>query len=243
MPEGPSILILKETLKPFEGKKVIAVEGNAKIDLKRIKGKKIIELQSWGKQLFICFNGFFLRIHLLMFGSYRINEKKDTAPRLNLTFVRGEINFYNCSIKLLEGAPGDLYDMESDVLSDLWNAAKAEKKLKALKKENVCDTLLNQEIFSGVGNIIKNEVLFLLKIHPKSVTGKLPAKKLKALIKLARDYSWDFYHWKKAFELRKHWQIYFKSECPRCKIHSKKEYLGKGNRLTFYCDNCQELYK
>jgi len=242
MPEGPSILILKEMLKPFEGKKVITVSGNSKIDIQRIKGKKIISLQSWGKHLLICFKYFFIRIHLLMYGTYRINERKETDPRLRLTFTKGEINFYTCSIILIEGSPEKVYDMESDILSDSWNPKKAGKKLKALENTNVCDALLNQEIFSGVGNIIKNEVLFLCRIHPKSLVENLPPKKLKELIKQAQDYSWNFYTWKKAFELRKHWQIYFKKECPRCKIPSKREHFGKGDRWTFYCENCQIKY-
>ena len=197
MPEGPSILILKESVVAFKGKKIISAEGNAKIDVARISGLKIKEFKSWGKHFLICFDGFFLRIHLLMFGTYRINERKDAKPRLRMTFAKGEINFYTCNVKLIEGDVNDVYDFEADVMSDTWNAKKAEKKIKALNETLVCDALLNQDIFSGVGNIIKNEVLFRIKLHPESDVKKLPAKKLKALIKDAQDYSWDFYKWKK----------------------------------------------
>ncbi len=177
-----------------------------------------------------------------MFGTYRINERKDAFPRLSMKFKKGEINFYTCSIKLIEGNVNAAYDWESDVMSESWNAKKAEKKLKALKNTKVCDALLNQEIFSGVGNIIKNEVLFRVKIDPESLVGALPLKKLKELVKEAHDYSWDFYAWKKKFELKKHWLIYKKTECPRCHFPSIKTYLGKTNRLTSFCANCQKLY-
>ncbi|HEY1039250.1 MAG TPA: DNA-formamidopyrimidine glycosylase family protein [Bacteroidia bacterium] len=243
MPEGPSIVILREETAVFKGKKVVSVTGNAKIDLQRAAGKKVRAFKSWGKQFLICFDDFFLRIHLLMFGSYRINEKKNTAPRMSLVFKNGELNFYNCSIKLVEGKAEDNYDWKTDIMSDEWSATGAEKKLKEIKKQNVCDALLNQEIFAGVGNIIKNEVLFRTYIHPESQIEKLPAKKLKELIKDARVYSLQFYEWKKVFELRKNWLIYKKSECPRCKIKTTRKYMGKTNRLTCYCDNCQEIYK
>jgi endonuclease-8 len=242
MPEGPSIVILKEALQSYKGKKVLSATGNAKIDLKRIDNQKIIDFKSWGKHFLICFKGFYLRIHLLMFGSYTINERKDRDPRLSLVFATGEINFYTCSIKLMEGDVEQDYDWEVDVMADEWNAAKADRTLKAMPEEKVCDVLLNQDVFSGVGNIIKNEVLFLTRIHPESLVGALPVKKRKELIKVARSYSFDFYTWKKAFVLRKHWQIYKKKICPRCQIPVVKAYLGKTKRLTCYCSNCQDLY-
>ena len=128
MPEGPSIVILKEELAGFKGKKIIEVHGNSKIDIQRLLNQKIIDFKSFGKQFLICFDGFFIRIHLLMFGPYRINERKDTAPRLSMKLKKGEINFYTCSIKLREGKPDTEYDWSSDVMSDQWNPKKAEAK-------------------------------------------------------------------------------------------------------------------
>jgi endonuclease-8 len=242
MPEGPSILILKEEVSSFKGKKIIQVSGNAKIDIERLSNLKITDFKSWGKHFLICFNGFFLRIHLLMFGTYRVNEQKETQARLSIKFKAGEINFYTCNIQLVEGDPNEVYDWEADVMSDEWNPKKAKKKLKVLSSEKVCDVLLNQEIFSGVGNIIKNEVLFRIKVHPESLIAELPVKKLKELLKEAQSYSWDFYNWKKKFELKKHWQIYKQKECPRCHIKTTTAYLGKNKRLSCYCENCQILY-
>lgn len=242
MPEGPSIRILKEQLDEFNGKKVITATGDASINFARIEGQKITDLKTWGKHFLICFKGFYLRIHLLMFGNYRINERKESKPRLRLTFKTGEFSFYTCNIKEFEGDPNDHYDWSSDIMSDEWKPLKAEKKLKEQKDRLVCDALLDQDIFSGSGNIIKNEVLFKTYIHPESLIGSLPPKKLKELIKATSIYSFDFLKWKKAFTLEKNWQIYTKKECPRCKIPSKINYLGKGKRISYYCDNCQVNY-
>ncbi len=66
-------------------------------------------------------------------------------------------------------------------------------------------------VFAGVGNIIKNEVLFRIRVHPLSKIGKLPPRKLSELIKQARQYSFDFLEWKKAFVLRKHWLAHNKA--------------------------------
>jgi endonuclease VIII len=101
---------------------------------------------------------------------------------------------------------------------------------------------LDQEIFAGVGNIIKNEVLFRISVHPETQVGALPPRKLTELINEAREYSFDFYRWKKAFELKKHWLIYTKRTCPRCKIPVLKRHTGKNPRRSFFCENCQTLY-
>ncbi len=66
-----------------------------------------------------------------MFGTYRINEKKEQPVRLNITFKSGEINLYSCSIKILEGDVNSQYDWSTDVMNDEWDAKNAKAKLKA----------------------------------------------------------------------------------------------------------------
>jgi len=244
MPEGPSIFILKEEASPFIGKKVLSVDGNSKLDIQRLKGEKITDIKTWGKQFLICFKGFTVRIHLLLFGSYRINEEKEgRVPRLSLHFKNGELNFYACSVKFIEGNINDAYDWSGDVLSDAWDPAKAKQKLLDQPETLVCDALLDQDIFAGVGNIIKNEELWRIQMHPLSQVGALPKNKLDELIYEARNYSFDFLKWKRIYELRKHYQVHTKKICPRdgAKLLLKK--LGKRNRRTFYCEVCQVLYE
>jgi endonuclease VIII len=242
MPEGPSIIILKEEVQSFAGKKIINVEGNSKQDIQRLSGQKIIEFKSWGKHFLICFKTFTVKIHFMLFGSYRINEQKESAPRLRLIFKEGEINFYACSVKLIEENLDDIYDWKADVMSDLWDPKAAKQKLKEIPEALVCDALLNQNIFSGVGNIIKNEVLFRIYLHPESKIGNLPESKIDELIKEARNYSFDFLKWKKEYVLRKHWLAHTKKICPRCDIPFIKKHLGKTNRRSFFCNNCQIFY-
>lgn len=86
MPEGPSVVILKEEVQPFAGKTVIEAVGNTKIPLNTIPGQKVRQFISWGKHFLICFNGYALRIHFLMWGSYRINEEKTSFPKIKTCF-------------------------------------------------------------------------------------------------------------------------------------------------------------
>jgi endonuclease-8 len=245
MPEGPSIFIAKEALNPIlKGKMIKAVRGNSKIDMQKLVGMKIIEVRSWGKHLLICFPDITVRIHFLMFGSYNIDEhiKLDRSLRMAVTAGKHTVYFYTCSIRILEGNADDLYDWQTDLLSDEWNALKARKKLKALPNEFVCDTILNQEIFSGAGNIFKNEVLYRIKVHPETRIKKLPPRKLTELVKETHQYAYDFLEWKKAYVLRKHWLAHTKKTCKRCDLKLIKKYCGKTKRRTFFCENCQVKY-
>jgi endonuclease-8 len=242
MPEGPSMIILKELAQPFKGKKILKVGGNSRLDIQRISGRKILDFKSWGKHFLICFKNFTVRIHFMLFGSYRINEEKDAVPRLALIFKDQQLNFYACSIKFIEENIDEVYDWTSDVMSDLWNPAAAKRKLKKMPGELACDVLLDQNIFAGVGNIIKNEVLFRIRLHPENKIANIPPVKMNELIREARNYSFDFLEWKKQFVLRKHWLAHTKKICPRCNIPFIKKYCGKTKRRSFFCTNCQLLY-
>jgi len=243
MPEGPSILILREAAARFRGKTVRSVNGNSKLDINRMQGRRIVSVRSWGKHLLLEFSGFSLRIHLMMFGSYRIDERKAGAtPRLSLRFDKGELNFYTCSLKFIEDPLDETYDWSGDVLSDQWSSRKARAKLKAAPDMLACDALLDQNIFAGVGNIIKNEVLYRIRVQPSSRVGNFPPRKLGEMIKQARQYSFDFLEWKKAFVLRKHWLVHTKRKCPSCSGALTKAYLGKTQRRSFFCERCQTLY-
>lgn len=243
MPEGPSLVILKEELQSFKGKKIIVVSGNSKQEIHRLEGQKIIDFKTWGKHFLIQFKKFSVRIHFLLFGKYTINERRDAVPRMALQFAKGEFNVYNCSVKFIEEPLDDVYDWSADVMNDDWDGKGAKKKLLAKPDVLVTDALLDQNIFAGVGNIIKNEVLYRIKVHPLSKAGALPAKKLNELIKEARIYSFQFLEWKKAYILRKQWKAHTKKTCERCDGPVIKEYLGKTARRTFFCTNCQVLYE
>ena len=243
MPEGPSLVILRELVQPFEGLRIVDAQGNSKIDKSRLIGQRIVALRTWGKHFLIEFRGFSIRIHLLMFGSYCIDERKDKPVRLSLAFAGGrELNFYSCAVRYVEGELDDEYDWAGDVLSDAWDPAAARRKLRSMPDTLVCDALLDQNVFAGVGNIIKNEVLFRIRVHPLSTAGALPARKLSELVEQARKYSFEFLEWKKAFVLRQHWLVHTKRTCPRCDIPLTKAHLGTTDRRSFYCERCQIRY-
>lgn len=244
MPEGPSLVILREQAERFAGRVVTEVAGNSKQDIQRMRGRRIVSVRTWGKHFLLEFDGFALRVHFMLYGSYRINEERAAAARLSLRIGRTDrLDFYACSVKFIEGRLDEAYDWSADVMSPQWNPRAARKKLKAMPSALAADALLDQDVFSGVGNIIKNEVLHRIGVHPESQVGALPPRKLGELIAQAREYSFDFLRWKKAFELKRHLQAHAKTHCPRDGERlSFRKHLGRARRRAFFCPACQRLY-
>lgn len=244
MPEGPSIVILREQAAHLVHMRITHASGNTRLDTQRLIGHTIVALRSWGKHFLIEFEHFSLRVHFLLFGSYRIDERRDgMTPRLSLSGSQGELNLYACSLRWIEEPLDAVYDWRTDVMSDQWSPARARRKLTGKPKLLACDALLDQEIFAGVGNIIKNEVLFRIRVHPLSEIGALPVTQRNALVREARTYAFEFLAWKKAYVLKKHWLVHTRQICPRCNIPLQRAKLGTTQRRSFFCNRCQVLYR
>ncbi len=249
--EGPSLYLAAQQLHPFVGKRILEVTGNSKVGIERMNQKKVLDIFSWGKHLVFQFDKFAMRIHFMLFGTFQaaINnkfvtgdyKKKAQSPRLVLKFKNGHLEAYSCSIKYIESARAkEEYDFSVDVLSDHWDQGKAIKTTQT-QDEEIADVLLDQTIFAGVGNIIKNEILSLAKVNPKAKANALPKTKVKQLVTLARDFSWQFYEWRKVFQLRVNLRIHRKGKCPWCGTKVIREKTGKRQRWAYYCPVCQSL--
>ncbi len=249
--EGPSLFLAKEQLRPFKKKVILRVTGNTKIDKERFKGAVVKDIFSWGKHLLFQFDGFALKVHFLLYGTFSAevegksvtgDYKKAQVPRLAFIFDNGQIEMYNCSVKIIEEPHmKSTYDFSADIMSKTWNPDLAYKKVKSCAGEEIADVLLDQEIFSGVGNIIKNEVLSLAYTNPREKIRNLKPKKIKEIISLAQSFSIQFYKWRKKFVLKKNLKIHRKSTCPHCGGKVKHEKTGKRVRWSHYCPVCQPL--
>jgi endonuclease VIII len=248
--EGPSLFLAKEQLKPFKKKRILSVSGNTKIGKERLEGRIVKDIFSWGKHLVFQFDDFAMRVHFMLFGTFEAvvdgkrvtgDYKRTLVPRLGLAFPNGEILMFNCSIKFIENAEAKgEYDFTTDVMSKSWDPNAAYKKVRQENNEQIADVLLDQDIFSGVGNIIKNEVLSLAYANPKTKVEDISPKKLKEIITLAHSYSQQFYAWRKKFVLTKNLKIHRRAACPHCGVKVIHEKTGKRQRISHYCPVCQK---
>jgi endonuclease-8 len=245
--EGPSLVILREELQPYLNKKVLKVSGNTTQPKESLKGRTLEKVETWAKVLFLTFSKpkskpIVIKIHFLMFGSYRINDAKENrTPRLELKFKNGILYFYSCS--LIFGADEYLnaVDTKVDVMSPNWDEEHVLKMMEQKKSTYLCDLFLDQSVFAGSGNIVKNEVLFNIRRHPLTKLSQIPKKDWPKLAHAVRDYCFNFLEWKKKYELRQHWQVYRKNTCPLCQRKLEKAPMGKWKRRTFFCQHCQKL--
>ncbi|BDC34398.1 endonuclease [Candidatus Dependentiae bacterium Noda2021] len=240
--EGPSIHQLASDLQPFVNKKIKKIYGNSRFEKEDLVGQKIKEIFAIGKRLVIQLETTALITHFLMYGSFRINEERpDRVPRLAIYTYKDRLYFYSCSVKRIEDTDFKKSVLfEYDILSDHWDRKKVIKAMKKHPKARIDDMLLNQDIFAGVGNIIKNEALFMSNVSPEKKISALSDKKLALIAQNAQDFSFNFLQWRKLYQLKKNLLIYRKLQCPVCRTKVKRGKTGVRNRWSFWCPKCQK---
>ena len=171
---------------------------------------------------------------------YEIFGRHSGAPRLALEFANGEITIWRASLKFIEYAR-DTYEFSTDVLSDQWSPATALKKIRKHPDEKIADVLLDHTIFAGVGNIIKNEVLFRTRTSPMTHVKQLSSATLKAIVADARVFSFPFLELRRRFALRKNLEVYGRGKSPVCSGRVSRRVHGKRKRRSFFCAACQRV--
>lgn len=242
MPEGPSILLLRNQLLPFKGKIVKKAGGYGKMPTAWLQNKKLADILTWGKHLLFVFANGTVRVHLGLFGEILVNETKKVNPSFFLHFAGGQINGYVVRAQRLDKPLKEIYDWRVDILSPKFDPAYVKKLLKEQASRTIDDVLMNQDIFSGVGNKIRNEALYRAAIHPKSITGKIPAARITALINAVVKYAKVFYNNLQKTGENNSFQVY-QQEYAADGSEVTMVVLPKSKRKLYYSEHRQKLYK
>jgi len=241
MPEGPSILHLRNKLLPFIGKMVKEAGGYGTMPTDWMNGKKLLDITTWGKHLLFRFVNGTVRVHLMLFGLILINERRKVNRSFYIEFNDGEINGYVVKAEKLEGKPEDVYDWRIDVMSEHFNATHVKDLLKKQANKPIDDLLMNQNIFAGVGNKTRNEALYRAGIHPESITGKIPVIKITKLINEVVKYSKLFYKNLETTGENKDFTVYKQAFAPDGSEVTMKV-LPKSKRKIYFSQHRQQLY-
>lgn len=242
MPEGPSILHLKNKLLPFKGKIVKQAGGYGKMPAAWINNKKLLDIRTWGKHLLFVFANGAVRVHLGLFGNILINERRKVNASFFLHFAKAEINGYVVRAQKIDKPLEEVYDWRNDILSPEFSKPHVKKILKDYADKTIDDVLMNQDVFAGVGNKIRNEALYRAGIHPLSITGKIPAVKINRLINEVVKYAKLFYqHLEKSGE-NNAFQVYQQEFAPDGSEVTMKV-LPKTKRKIYFSEHRQKLYK
>ena len=182
MPEGDTLFRTAAGLRPFlVGRDVTAahVQGPGAVpQIHRVVGQRIDAVEAHGKNLLIRFDGGLeLRTHLRMQGSwhrYRPGERWRRPPaRARLVLeVPGSVAvcFDALVVELFEqraeSLHGALSRLGPDLLDPAFDADEALRRMREPSRAalDVAVALLDQRALAGIGNVIKNEVLWIDRV-------------------------------------------------------------------------------
>jgi endonuclease-8 len=245
--EGPGVRTIADRLAPLMGKRVVSIDARSRFPLERLIGESLVRVYPVGKLLFLEFPECTLKIHFLMWGRYRLDgEILGKIPKLAVTFDDGAgLRFYASAIALLPNnrIPA-LYDPSLDPMDPSWDEERAARLVRGKGREWICDSLMDQSILPGVGNLIKNEALFSARVHPASPSRCIPREVLSRLLLAVRDFSFTWYRCDlKGKRIDPFLSIYRKKTCPECGGKVESGRMGALERISSWCPACQVKFR
>ena len=178
----------------------------------------------------------------MLFGEVLINERKKVNRSFFLEFAKGEINGYVVKAERLKGTPEEVYDWRTDISSEDFDPAHVKTLLKQHADKTIDDLLMDQQVFTGVGNKIRNEALYRAAIHPLSIAGKIPAAKISRLIKEVVKYAEIFYSELEKSGVNKDFAVY-QQEYAADGSEVTMQVLPKTKRKIYFSRHKQVLYQ
>lgn len=185
MPEGPELYSLSAFLnKKLKDTIFENIISNTKTVVKLPKKSKIIKIYSYGKYCIIQCNDYNVIIHLGLTGWFVFDKPKIYKYILEfnnqIIYLQDTRRF--SSIKILNN--NELNDFINklgvDILSHNFTLNYFESIMKS-KKKLLCNLLLDQSYFCGLGNYIKNEALYLTKLNINKKSNELTLIQIKDL--------------------------------------------------------------
>jgi endonuclease-8 len=202
VPEGDTLARTAEGLRPYLlGREVTAIRATTpgpRAEL--IRGSTVTAVETLGKNLLVRFsNGLELRTHLGLRGSwhrYRPGERWRRPPaRARLVLeVPGAVAvcFDAPTVELFEQRTERLHPVLSklgpDLLDPQANLSEAQRRLRepARARRSIAEALLDQRALAGIGNVVKNETLYVERVSPFARVDQVDDETLRRLIDRAR---------------------------------------------------------
>lgn len=251
MPEGDTVyrtaMKLREAL---EGTTLtrcdVRVPKYATVDL---TGEKVDEVISRGKHLFIRVGGASIHSHLKMDGAWLIGSqiRRVQPHKVRIILETADSRVAGIDLGVLEILERE-HDVDAvahlgpDLLGDDWEPRTAAANLVAAPDRPLAETLLDQRVMAGVGNVYANELCFVLGRLPTSPVSSV--KDPLRVVQRARDMLW--LNRSRANRVttgdtrpgRDLW-VYGRAgnACRRCGTIIEMDYSG--DRVMYWCPNCQ----
>jgi endonuclease VIII len=254
MPEGDTLARTAAGLRPYLlGRSVTGARARLPgPQVARVVGSTITGVDALGKNLLIRFdNGLEIRTHLRMNGTwhrYRPGEAwRRPAARARLVIeVPGAVAvcFDAPVVELFEQRAEALHPSLSQLGPDLLDPAfDADEALRRLREPSraqtsIAEALLDQRALAGIGNIWKNETLFIERVNPFVAVAALDDATLQRLVATARRLLGAAARRSRPARLN----VYRRTGRPCTRCGTPIASLQQGSELprtTYWCPNCQ----
>jgi len=258
MAEGPLVHYYAAKLRKVLSGKYARIEFGVR-SLKKyepeLKRVRIRDVEAYGKQFRIRLaDNRTLLVHLMMWGSWKIfprgkpwDRDKKRARLVLRTSTYDAVAFSAPVVRLL--SPEDLGpdtrwgSLGPDPLRPDFSSREFFKRLSEYPAKPIGEALLDQTIVSGVGNILRIEILFAARIHPRRLVDDLTPQDRQRLLRWTKRLMKQWLDEKSLDEgeEKETWiRIYRRSgkPCPRC--GGKVESFRQRGRITFGCAGCQK---
>lgn len=253
MPEGDTIHKVARLLGPeLEGRVLVRAEARHSEAVAGLVGRRVERVWPWGKHLLIDVDdGSSLHVHLGMNGQWR-RDPPGHRPRLEVLglFLETEDVALTCArapvVERLRtralGLHPVLRTLGPDLLDPDVDLDAVADRAMAQGGRPFLDVLLDQRVACGVGNVYKNEVLFLERIHPLAPTSGLGRDRVHAAyaraMRLMRANLGPGRR-NTTGRVRPALWIYEARLCPACGDRVRQAPLGEPGRPTWWCPACQ----
>jgi DNA-formamidopyrimidine glycosylase len=186
MPEGPEVRFLREVaVKNTIGKTIKSIISNTKHKVQVPKESKIIDVGSKGKLLWLETNDYYVYIHFGLTGWILFEGSKyyKYIIKMNDLDMYIDDNRHLSKIHIMSDKSKHKKLMAKfgvDILTDDFTYDNFKSVLTS-KKALIVAVLLDQENYSGIGNYIKNEALYMSHIDPHRKSNSLTSTETRSL--------------------------------------------------------------
>jgi len=259
MPEGDTIFRAATRLKAVLAEQTVARAesrwlGDVATGLQQCK---ILAVEARGKHLLMTFdNDRVLHSHMGMTGSWHIYQLGEAwlkpAHRAAIVLECPQVCVVCFTPKLLElltvtglRRHDYLNRLGPDLLAGPPSDAEVLARFRQCNNLPIGQVVMNQTVVSGIGNVYKSELLFLMRLHPLTLVGDLSDEQILDLTARGRDLMSQNLSGRPrttrfALDGKRFW-AYGRSGQPCYECGTKIELIRQGDagRTTYFCPRCQ----
>lgn len=260
MPEGDTVWLTAHRLNQALAGRVLTVSdfrvpALATVDL---RGRSTVEVLARGKHLLLRLDDDrTLHSHLRMDGSWELTRATAAPPRRrpehqvrvrlgNAEWLATGYRIHDLELVARADEARLVGHLGPDLLGPDWDLDRAVANLRAAPGDAIGEALLDQRRLAGIGNLYKNEALFVERVHPETPVGAVPdlprlVATAQRLLRANRDHPQQS---TTGLTRRgeEHW-VYERGgqPCRRCRTPIRRAEQGPPGRArsTYWCPSCQ----